>query len=81
MTCSLAPLFKLRSVASLAFLSLAAVSAQAQGWSTPTGERVPEDVRLNTQLTEFIQGYPSFTAPYGGINSLPPGGQVRQTTS
>lgn len=53
----------------------------AQGWSWPSGDRMPEDIRLNAQLTEFIQGYPSFRAAYNGQNSLPAGGQVRQTTS
>ncbi|WP_170182043.1 carbohydrate porin [Phreatobacter stygius] len=72
---------KLRTLASAALLSLAAIPAHAQGWSYPTGERVAEDVRINAQLTEFIQGYPSFRVPYSGQNSLPPGGQVRQSTS
>ncbi|PTM44258.1 carbohydrate porin [Phreatobacter oligotrophus] len=53
----------------------------AQGWSRPLGDQMPEDIRLNAQLTEFIQGYPSFRAAYSGQNSLPAGGQVRQTTS
>ena len=64
-----------------ALLPLLAASARAQGWATPEGERVPENVRLNAQLTEFIQGYPSFRAAYSGPNSLPAGGQVRQSTS
>ncbi|MBN8941533.1 MAG: carbohydrate porin [Rhizobiales bacterium] len=55
--------------------------AKAQGWSTPTGEQVPENIRFNAQLTEFIQGYPSFRAPYSGDMSLPAGGMGRQTTS
>jgi len=63
------------------FLSVSSGTASAQGWSYPTGERVPEDVRLNAQLTEFIQGYPSFRVPYSGEKSLPSGGMTRQTTS
>ncbi len=63
------------------FLSVSSGTASAQGWSHPSGEQVPENIRLNAQLTEFIQGYPSFRAPYSGEKSLPPGGMGRQTTS
>ncbi|WP_204324966.1 hypothetical protein, partial [Stenotrophomonas maltophilia] len=52
--------------AGAAWLSVAAGPASAQGWNYPGGEQVPEDVRINAQLTEFIQGYPSFRAPYSG---------------
>ncbi|MBN8945385.1 MAG: carbohydrate porin [Rhizobiales bacterium] len=81
MTCQTRPARAIRAATYAALLSFAAVPAQAQGWSTPTGEQVPEDIRFNAQLTEFAQGYPSFRAPYSGMNSLPPGGQVRQSTS
>lgn len=56
-------------------------AAKAQGFSAPTGDQVPEIIRFNAQLTEFIQGYPGFRAAYSGPNSLFPNGQTRQTTS
>ena len=71
----------LHGLGAVMVLALTAAPAAAQGWATPEGERVPENVRLNAQMTEFIQGYPSFRAPYSGRNSLPAGGQIRQSTS
>jgi high affinity Mn2+ porin len=71
-----------RGVIAAALLAiLPALPAKGQGLTYPSGERVAEDIRFNAQLTEFIQGYPSFRAGYSGMNSLPPGGQTRQTTS
>lgn len=33
------------------------------------------------QNTDIVQGYPGITSPYSGPNSLPAGGQVRETVS
>ncbi len=35
----------------------------------------------HVQNTEIVQGYPAFPASYSGPNSLPSGGQVRETVS
>ncbi len=39
-----------------------------------------DNVSLHGQATEVWQGYPGFRSPYEGANSLPGGGQGRQTT-
>lgn len=41
----------------------------------------PESYSVHTQLTVLPQGYPKFSAPYTGQNSLPASGQVRSTVS
>lgn len=43
--------------------------AQAQNWN------------LHAQNTDIVQGYPGYSARYSGPNSLPPGGQVRESVS
>lgn len=35
----------------------------------------------HVQNTDIMQGYPPFHAKYSGVNSLPSGGQIRQTVS
>jgi high affinity Mn2+ porin len=35
----------------------------------------------HVQNTDIVQGYPSFPAKYSGANSLPPGGETRETVS
>jgi len=41
----------------------------------------PQDWNLHVQNTDIVQGYPGFSAPYSGPNSLPSGGEVRETFS
>ena len=36
---------------------------------------------IHGQNTDIVQGYPGFPAQYSGPNSLPPGGQTRETVS
>ena len=36
---------------------------------------------LHVQNTDTVQGYPAFHAKYSGANSLPSGGQIRQTVA
>ena len=48
--------------------------------------KAPDDAReqlwnWHFQNTDIVQGYPGFSAPYSGQNSLPPGGQTRETVS
>jgi high affinity Mn2+ porin len=40
-----------------------------------------ENWNLHLQNTDTVQGYPAFHAKYSGANSLPSGGQIRQTVS
>jgi high affinity Mn2+ porin len=53
---------------------------QRQLWADTSG---PEQQTWNwyVQNTDTMQGYPAFHAKYSGANSLPPGGQIRQTVS
>jgi high affinity Mn2+ porin len=50
-----------------------------------TTEEQPDGPQQNwnfhVQNTDIVQGYPAFSAKYSGPNSLPPGGQVRETVS
>src|SRR5208283_3244103 len=46
-----------------------------------SGEEQPQTWNWHVQNTDIMQGYPSFHAKYSGANSLPPGGQIRQTVS
>lgn len=46
-----------------------------------SGEEQPQRWNWHVQNTDVMQGYPSFHAKYSGANSLPPGGQIRQTVS
>ena len=41
----------------------------------------PEDWSIHAQYTLLGQGYPRFRSPYQGTNSLPGGGQIRETMS
>lgn len=40
-----------------------------------------EDWSVHAQVTEILQGYPSFSAPYSGDNSLAPAEQWKNTTT
>ena len=53
-------------------------SAQDATNSTPPD---PQSWNLHVQSTAGAQGYPSFPAEYTGLNSLRPGGEVRDTIS
>lgn len=44
----------------------------------PTGE---QRWNIHVQNTDIIQGYPGFSASYSGQNSLPNGGETRETVS
>jgi high affinity Mn2+ porin len=57
-------------------------------FGAPEPEKGPDDTaetrgfgtwELHGQTTFIYQGYPGFYAPYSGTNSLPPGGQARET--
>ncbi len=46
-----------------------------------TAEIQPQNWNWHVQNTDIVQGYPAFHAPYSGPNSLPPGGEIRETVS
>lgn len=46
------------------------------------GANGPEQIwNFHVQNTEVVQGYPAFSAQYSGPNSLPSGGETRETVS
>jgi high affinity Mn2+ porin len=58
----------------------AATQPQAAGanQSTPSS---PQNWNFHLQNTDIVQGYPALSAKYSGQNSLPKGGEVRETVS
>ena len=46
-----------------------------------TGEVQPQNWNWHVQNTDIVQGYPGFSAKYSGPNSLPPGGETRESVS
>jgi high affinity Mn2+ porin len=46
-----------------------------------TSEEQPQTWNWHLQNTDIMQGYPPFHAKYSGVNSLPTGGQIRETVS
>jgi len=47
----------------------------------PTAVTPPENWNWHFQNTDIVQGYPGFPAQYSGQNSLPAGGETRETVS
>jgi len=73
-----------------AFTGLAAATTMAADLSTNsvTGPAVgqpadarPQNWNFHVQNTETVQGYPAFSSQYSGPNSLPGGGETRETVS
>jgi high affinity Mn2+ porin len=64
---------------SAAFAATAAVSAVAQDATNapPAGQ----NWNWHVQNTDTVQGYPGFSAKYSGPNSLPSGGETRESVS
>lgn len=58
-------------------------SAQASNQLQPDSEKPAPEQNWNfhAQNTDIVQGYPGFSASYSGPNSLPSGGQTRETVS
>ena len=48
---------------------------------TNTTDSVPQNWNWHVQNTDIVQGYPGFASKYTGPNSLPPGGQTRESVS
>lgn len=54
---------------------------QADDGKKKENDRGPGSWELHGQFAFVFQGYPPFAAPYDGANSLPAGGQSRQTAT
>src|ERR1700678_1557924 len=46
-----------------------------------SGEAPQQNWNIHVQNTDIVQGYPGFHAAYSGPNSLPSGGETRETVS
>lgn len=68
-----------RSAAILFFSLLAAWPAAAQRATNPPAGG--ESWNFHVQNTAIMQGYPAFASKYSGPNSLPAGGETRETVS
>ncbi len=72
----------------ICFLLASAVQVRAQAGtaqeSAPPGSSTNAQIQTwnwHIQNTDIVQGYPSFPAKYSGTNSLPSGGQTRESVS
>lgn len=62
----------------LTCVALSWVSVRAADDSSPVE---PQAWNFHAQNTDVVQGYPGFSARYSGANSLPTGGQTRESVS
>lgn len=58
-----------------------AASAAAADDATNSLSQSQQNWNFHVQNTDIIQGYPGFSSPFSGPNSLPSGGQSRETVS
>jgi high affinity Mn2+ porin len=49
--------------------------------AAPQSAEIQQNWNWHAQNTDIVQGYPAFPAQYSGPNSLPRGGQIRETIS
>jgi len=64
--------------ATLAFFAAMLPASAEVSTNSPAGE---QDWNWHVQNTVIVQGYPGFHAKYSGPNSLPSGGETRETVS
>jgi high affinity Mn2+ porin len=72
------------ATAALAFTATALSASDVSTNSSPTDVQPPAGPQLwnfHVQNTDIVQGYPGFHSEYSGPNSLPAGGQTRETVS
>src|ERR1700691_3088143 len=65
------------AITAVAFLATNLLAAE-DATNSPAGE---QNWNLHIQNTDIVQGYPGFPAAYSGPNSLPAGGETRETVS
>jgi high affinity Mn2+ porin len=70
---------KSRPTATLFALVAAVLPAAAE--EAASSPATGKDWNFHVQNTDIIQGYPAFSSRYSGPNSLPSGGQARETVS
>jgi len=62
-------------------LALVAVILPAAAEDATNSPAVEQNWNFHVQNTDIVQGYPGFSSQYSGPNSLPNGGQTRETVS
>ena len=67
--------------ASATLVAAADSSTNALPSLAPAAAAPPQNWNWHVQNTDIVQGYPGFPAQYSGPNSLPTGGQTRETVS
>jgi high affinity Mn2+ porin len=60
---------------------LAAVASVATAEDATNSPAAGQSWNFHVQNTDIVQGYPGFSSPYSGPNSLPAGGETRETVS
>jgi len=63
---------------SAVFATVASVAPAADTTNSPAAE---PDWNFHVQSTDIVQGYPGFSSKYSGPNSLPAGGEARESVS
>lgn len=72
----------MRVVVSVTVYALSAsILAAAESADTNSTASPSQNWNWHVQNTEIVQGYPGFSSKYAGANSLPAGGQTRETVS
>src|SRR5580698_6140715 len=66
--------------AATAVAQVATNAPSATSLESPSAD-VPQRWNWHVQNTETVQGYPGFSSKYSGPNSLPSGGETRETVS
>lgn len=71
----------LASAASAAFAQESTNSVAATAVTKPAASPDQQNWNWHVQNTDIVQGYPGFSAQYSGRNSLPSGGEMRESIS
>jgi high affinity Mn2+ porin len=64
-----------------ATLGVCALAGQARAESSTNPPTALQNWNFHVQNTDIVQGYPGFASKYTGPNSLPPGGETRESVS
>jgi high affinity Mn2+ porin len=70
----------MKTLVYLSFFAAFAISAKSQE-TIENQDTHEQSWNWHVQNTDIVQGYPGFSAKYSGPNSLPPGGETRESVS
>jgi len=66
------------AMVALCFFTAASLRSAELSTNSPVGE---QNWNWHVQNTDIVQGYPGFSSKYSGPNSLPAGGETRESVS